>query len=137
MTEIDIPARFLTVPYDGTKLPDVENDLSQGANCQRFAYAFLADAGLRIPPFRSSELWDDESYTWKPRTLEPLDLLLFNSTADPWGAHVAVFIGNGRAIHLCRAEGIARIWSIEEFLACDRYRVLIGNKRIRSSENRS
>jgi len=132
MIEIDIPARFWTVSYDGAQAPDADNDLARGANCQRFAYALLAEAGLRIPPFRSSELWEDENYTWKPTMFEPLDLILFNRTADPWGAHVAVIIGNGRAIHLCKAEGVPRIWSIEEFLARDRYRVLVGVKRVRS-----
>jgi hypothetical protein len=134
MTEIDIPARFWTVSYNGAQLPDADNDFARGANCQRFGYALLAEAGLRIPPFRSSELWADETYTWKPTTFEPLDLILFNRTADPWGAHVAVIIGNRRAIHLCKAEGVARIWSIGEFLSHDHYRVLIGVKRVRSSE---
>jgi hypothetical protein len=31
-----------------------------------------------------------------------LDLLLFHNSENPWGAHVALYIGHARAIHLSR-----------------------------------
>ena len=79
--------------------------LSQGANCQVYAYALLGHFGVKFPPLRSSELWADETATLRVDTFEPLDLLLFNRTLEPFGAHVALCMGDGLAVHLSRAVG--------------------------------
>lgn len=60
---------------------------------------------------------------------QPLDLLLFGKTSDAFGAHVAVHVGEGRAIHLSRAVGLPVEWAIEDFATYENYRVLIGAKR--------
>jgi hypothetical protein len=51
--------------------------------------------------------------------------------ADPFGAHIAVYLGDERAIHLCQAVGVPTIWTLGEFRATARYVLFIGAKRIR------
>jgi hypothetical protein len=127
-----IPTAFWTVPYDGARIPAAGPlpDLTLGANCQLFAYALLAHFGRPVPPFRSSDLWSDTAHT-APVTgpFEPLDLLLFNPTPDPWAAHVAVSLGGEQAIHLSKRAGVPALWSLARFAAESDYRVLIGGKR--------
>ena len=89
----------------------------------------LQHFGIAIPPFRSSELWADEELTRRVSDYRPHDLLLFNRTEDAWGAHVAVFVGDGKAIHLCASEGRPVIWRLEEFAMRAEYAVLLGGKR--------
>jgi cell wall-associated NlpC family hydrolase len=91
----------------------------------------LRHFGVRVPDFRSSELWHDRAETDLVTTPEPLDLLLFNRTCDPWGAHVAVYLGEDRAIHLSKEVGLPAIWTLEEFARRPAYRVLVGAKRVR------
>ena len=124
-----LPAWFRSVRYDGARLPDGGHDLSEGANCQRYAYAVLAHFGIELPPWRSSELWEDSERTRRVASFEPLDLLLFNRDAKPFGAHVAVYAGAGRALHLAKSEGRPALWSLAEFAAREEYHVLIGVKR--------
>ena len=92
------------MPYRGECFP--ARDIAAGANCQAFAYALLRHFGGAISDFRSSDLWDDVRETERVRDLEPLDLLLFNRTADPYGAHVGVWLGEGRVIHLAKRVGL-------------------------------
>jgi len=124
-----LPARFRAVRYDGEKIPDGNHDLSGGANCQRYAFAVLAHFGIDLPPWRSSELWGDEALTEAVTVFEPLDLLLFNRTEEPFGAHVAVYAGEGQALHLAKSVGQPVLWSLAEFAERPEYRVLIGGKR--------
>lgn len=132
MARITISSRFWAVRYDGARIPDGENGLDDGASCQRFAYALLAEAGRRVPPFRSSELWADERFTARSTLLESFDLLLFNASAESWGAHVAVFVGDDHAVHLSKSEKRPAVWPVSRFLALERYAVLIGAKRVRT-----
>ena len=125
-----LPAEFRTVRYDGARIPDGSHDLSAGANCQHYAYAVLAQFGLHLPPWRSSELWADMQATRQVTDFETLDLLLFSPEGEPFGAHVAVHAGEGRALHLCRSVGQPVIWSLKQFIVRPEYRVLIGGKRI-------
>jgi hypothetical protein len=75
-----------------------------GSNCQRFAYGVLALFGLACPPLWSSELWDDRAATAVVQDPEPLDLMLYNKTADPFSAHVAVWMAPGGPAALCHAD---------------------------------
>jgi hypothetical protein len=119
------------VPYVGARYPGAPDDggIEAGANCQRFAYALLRHNGRTIGDFRSSDLWLDTTDTYVAVEPAPLDLLLFNRTEDAWGAHVAVFLGDNRAIHLAKHVGRPAIWPFEEFANEPRYRCLIGAKR--------
>lgn len=130
-SSITIPAHLLTVRYNAGVHPGVAHpaDLSTGANCQVFAYELLAHFGIAFPPLRSSELWADTEHSRVVTEFQPLDLLLFGKTADAFGAHVAVHVGEGRAIHLSRAVGLPVEWAVEDFATYENYRVLIGAKR--------
>lgn len=133
-SKLTVPRYFLTVSYNAAIHPGATHpaDLSTGANCQVFAYALLAHFGIAFPPLRSSELWTDTEHSQVVSDFQPLDLLLFGKTSDAFGAHVAVHVGEGRAIHLSRAVGLPVEWPIEEFAAYENYRVLIGGKRPRA-----
>jgi lipoprotein Spr len=131
IAQLAIPARFMRVRYNGARYPGAAGarGLGGGANCQRFAYELLRHFGREIPDFRSSELWTDRRFTKRVVRMRPLDLLLFNRTPRACGAHLAVYLGGGRAIHLCKALGRPAIWSLEEFAACERYRIFLGARR--------
>jgi len=128
---IVVPEHFFRIAYNGAIYPGVAHpaDLSSGANCQVFAYAILAHFGIRLPPLRSSELWVDTTYTSFASVPRPLDLLLFNRIDDSFGAHVALCVSEGRAVHLSRAVGYPVEWSIAEFMTHPEYATLIGAKR--------
>ena len=64
------------------------------------------------------------------RDPEPLDLMLYNKTADPFGAHVAVWMAPGEILHLCHEIGVPAIWTPAMFAARPRYATLIGLKRV-------
>jgi len=75
----DIPAAFRSVPYDADRFG--ARDITDGANCQAFAYAVLRHFGRDVSDFRSSDLWEDTRQTERVAEPAPLDLLLFNRTA--------------------------------------------------------
>jgi hypothetical protein len=130
-----LPPAYWTVPYAGSRFPGSPSvtarpGLETGANCQLFAYAVLGRFGLAAPPLRSSELWDDTRDTLRVPVAEPLDLLLFNGTDDAYGAHVGVGAGGDRVLHLCAEVGRPAVWTMRDFAARDRYRVLVGVKRV-------
>jgi len=116
------------VPYDGARFP--ARDIAAGANCQAFAYALLRHFGRAISDFRSSDLWDDTRETERVADPAPLDLLLFNRTADAYGAHVGVYMGEGRVIHLAKRVGRPAIWPFERFARESGYKVFVGAKRV-------
>jgi lipoprotein Spr len=120
------------VRYSGAHIPHAGRALSEGANCQHFAYELLRANGRSIGDFRSSDLWDDARDTQIVTGRAPLDLLLFNKTADPYGAHVAVYLGGNRAIHLSKRIGLPAIWTLEKFAAEPDYAHFIGAKRTKS-----
>jgi len=129
MAHLRIPSRFWTVRYNGKAIPDRCNDLGEGANCQRFAYAILAGHGIKLPPFRSSDLWEDTQFTFVPQSLEPLDLILFNASNRAYGAHIAVYVGEETAVHLSKEKGYPEAWPLTRFGELARYRFCIGAKR--------
>jgi lipoprotein Spr len=124
-----LPPQFRTVRYDGARTADGSHDLTAGANCQRYAYAVLAQLGIDLPPWYSSDLWADADLTLSVDEFEPLDLLLFSADGKPFGAHVAVYAGDGRALHLAKSVGHPALWTLSQFLERPEYRVLIGAKR--------
>lgn len=127
----DIPDRFWKIPYDITHDRDSATlmGIETGANCQNFAYELLRHFGVPVPYLRSSNLWEDTQHTIAVLKYQPLDLLLFNPTHNAWGAHVAVYVGNDRAIHLSRRVGLAAVWPLAQFMEHPEYRVLLGAKR--------
>ncbi|MEW2398995.1 hydrolase [Streptomyces sp. NPDC046862] len=129
-----IPGTWWSTPYVGARFPGSpsvkENPgLSEGANCQFFAYEVLRLHGIDLPAWRSSELWHDTRRTVRVADGEPLDLALFNATDDAWGAHVGVVVGEGRVLHLSAEAGRPAVWTMADFGERDRYRTLIGFKR--------
>src|ERR1700733_2908877 len=88
MAQLKIPARFMKVRYNGAAHPFASiAGLEAGANCQRFAFALLEHFGYAIAPMRSSELWDDRSFTRRVKRMRPCDILMFNREENAWGAH--------------------------------------------------
>jgi hypothetical protein len=126
-----LQVRYAAARYPGSPAVAARPGLADGANCQLYAYAVLDHFGVRVPPLRSSELWTDRTATRVvPTPEQPLDLLLFGPTRDPDGAHVALWLGPDRVLHLCREVGHPAFWPLDAFLARERYRVLIGTKRV-------
>nr|WP_189309474.1 CHAP domain-containing protein [Streptomyces brasiliensis] len=130
-----LPPAFWSVPHVGARFPGSRAvvdrpDLDLGANCQVFAYAVLRHFGLAVPDLRSSDLWADTRATTRVRTARPLDLLLFNATDDAYGGHVGVQVHGGRVLHLCAEVGRPAVWDPADFAVRERYRVLIGVKRV-------
>ncbi|WP_277436267.1 hydrolase [Streptomyces sp. SPB162] len=130
-----LPAHFWAVPHVGSRFPGSAAvsrlpGLAAGANCQLFAYEVLRHFGLAPPPLRSSDLWDDTAATVRVPVAQPLDLLLFNGTHDPYGAHVGVCVEDDAVLHLCAEVGHPAVWALADFAARERYRVLIGAKSV-------
>lgn len=129
-----LPDVFHAVPYVSARYPGSaavagRPGIEHGANCQYYAYAVLRHFGLHPPDLRSSELWTDTAATVRVVAAQDLDLVLFNATGEPWGAHVGVHIED-RVLHLCAEVGRPVVWSYGEFRARARYRTLIGVKRV-------
>ena len=136
-----LPAGFWAVSYVGSRFPgsravNARPGLAMGANCQLFAYEVLRYFDLAPPALRSSELWTDTQTTVRVSVAQPLDLLLFNATNDAYGAHVGVCVDNGRVLHLCAEAGRPAVWEMTEFATRERYRVLIGIKRVIAEQSR-
>ncbi|GAA3088444.1 hypothetical protein GCM10017562_68530 [Streptomyces roseofulvus] len=130
-----LPAGFWAVRYEGSRYPGsaavaARPGLAAGANCQVFAYEVLRHFGLTPPELRSSELWEDTASTVRVPVARPLDLLLYNATDDAYGAHVGVSVGGEGILHLCAEVGRPVVWRPEDFAARERYRVLLGAKRV-------
>ena len=127
-----IPKPFIGIQYNGKRIPGIENasDLSLGANCQLYAYELLRYFGKTIPPFRSSNLWEDTEYTKKVDTPQFLDLMLYNKTPDPFGAHVGLYVGNDQVLHLSFDIGYPVIQQHSELISQEKYAYFIGAKRL-------
>ena len=133
----DIPERFWQVRFDQDHDPDSPDlsPMAQGANCQNFAYEILRHFDLHVPYLRLSNLWDDTEHTTIVQEPRALDLLLFNRTHKAWGAHVALHVGDGQAIHLSKKIGKPVVWPLERFHEQPKYRVLVGAKRVKDQSN--
>lgn len=129
-----IPAKFLSITYNPKQIPGSELSIFEhGANCQLFAYHLLAHFGKVIPPLRSSDLWEDTQSTiviTEQDGFKPLDVMLYHSTDQAWGAHVGLFIGDGKVIHLSQELGHPEVRDHYSFSDVERYRYFIGAKRV-------
>jgi len=125
-----IPRRFWRVHYDARVYPGAPEQPADRANCQVFAYRLLRQFGRNVPNLRSSELWADRDHSLTVTDPEPLDLIFFNRTANPFGAHLGVLVGRNRVLHLSKEVGTPAIWSFEEFALRPRYSITIGAKRV-------
>ncbi len=117
--------------YDARCYPGSEIQVDGRGNCQSFAYAVLRHFGRVVPDFRSSELWSDTRFTFEVGEFVPLDIVLFNSTENAYGAHVGIYAGAERILHLSKQVGFPTRWTLDEFARNPRYRVRIGAKRTR------
>ena len=94
-----LPPEFLEVSFSERMIPgrQPELGLSEGSNCQRYAYAVLRHFGLSVPDHRSSELWADEEFLTTVSDPEPLDLVLFSAGPNPWVLTSACTSAEGRS----------------------------------------
>ena len=87
--------------------------LADGANCQLFAYEVLRHFGLDAAGAAVERAVGghgvDHQRVAVPR---PLDLVLVNSSRDPWGAHVGVWAGDDKVLHLCAEVGRPALWDL-------------------------
>ena len=121
----------MRVRYNGARHPlaGPGSIFDEGANCKRFVFELLRHFGYEVGAMRSSELWDDRRFTRPVSRMRQLDILMFNRTDRSWGAHLALCLGNGLAVHLSEQVGRAAIWEVSEFPKHERYRSLVGIKR--------
>jgi lipoprotein Spr len=127
----EVPPKFLRVRYNGARHPlaGPGSIFREGTNCQRFVFELLRHFGFEVGLMRSSELHADRRFTRLVRDPRSLDIMMFNRDRSAWGAHLALCLADGLAIHLSREIGKPAIWPIEEFFRHERYRTLIGIKR--------
>lgn len=129
------PKNIENVPYNALAGPMADSPSSwlKGSNCQRFAYGVMALFDLKCPPFRSSNLWNENESTAIVNEPRPLDLILFNSSGESFGAHIGIFMASDEILHLSREVGKPAVWSFEEFAMRSRYSTVVGIKRVRSN----
>ena len=127
---LELPTQYWDVPYAAARRPGSvpRGEVHRGANCQLWAYEVLAWFGVTMPDLRSDELWRDTTSTQHVREPEALDLVLYNTDCDPYGAHVGLWTGDAVA-HLCQEVGRPRVWPQSDFDARPRYATRIGFKR--------
>jgi lipoprotein Spr len=128
---VTVPRNYMRVRYAGAHHPRARprSIFREGANCQLFVFELLKHFGYEIAPMRSSELWADGRFTRRVLNMRPLDILMFNRDRSGWGAHLALYLGEGRAIHLSKQVGRPAVWEVTEFSRHEKYRTLVGIKR--------
>lgn len=129
---IEIPERFRGVRYNADHFPGAPgvHELEGGANCQQYAFSLLRHHGFEIPDFRSSELWEDTVHTRVSGGMQPFDIVLVHNEPKSWGAHVGLCLGDKLILHLSRKIDAPAIETLDEMLARDEYRYLIGFKTV-------
>lgn len=133
-----LPTHLRNVPYVYDRAPAAvaPGDVSGGANCQVFAYAVLGHFGRHVPALHSSDLWAETEALKTVEQPAPFDLMLFDPGRYPgrpegYAAHIAVYLGPDRILHLCKEIGQPVIWTRADFAARPRYARLLGLKRVR------
>jgi cell wall-associated NlpC family hydrolase len=56
--------------------------------------------------------------------------MLFNKDENSYGAHVGVYVGANKVIHLSKEVGYPTVWDITEFSKRENYAHLVGIKRV-------
>lgn len=131
---VTIPDNFFKIPYSSKQYPGKKGTINilKGVNCQLFVYELLRLNGFDISfAFRSSDLWKDVQYTEKVDALKPFDIVFFNKSFNPFGAHLGVFIGKNMVIHLSKVIGHPVIWNMDNFKKYDNYKFFLGAKRLK------
>lgn len=131
---IRVPARFYDVAFNFDQYPGAPGvrGLTEGANCQLYAYAFLREHGYAIGDLRSSNLWEDTEYTHEVASPQAFDIAMVHDRPQAWGAHVMVCVGNKLFLHLSARIGRPAVESLDEVMARPYYHYLIGFKRCHS-----
>ncbi|MGK0387930.1 MAG: lipoprotein Spr [Maribacter sp.] len=122
----------MDIKYNPRIIPNGEEHdiINNGANCQVYAYNLLRHNNLFVPDLRSSELWTDTEYsTLITGNYQALDILFFHKKNDAYGAHLAIFLGDNKAIHNAKKIGLPIIWDIDTFFQYPVYQFLLGGKR--------
>ena len=129
-----LPNKYLHVRYVSARIPggDHQDDMTLGANCQVFAYSILRFFGKETPDFRSSELWSDDQLTYQVNQFEALDIMLYNSRAEAYGAHVGLYFGEGWVLHLSKDNGTPVLEKHETLMRNSKYHFFIGAKRLKN-----
>jgi hypothetical protein len=129
------PINMTDVPFVLSAGPNADSPSSwlEGSNCQRFAYGVLALFGLNCPPVRSSNLWQEDELTSVVSEPRFLDLVLFNSSGESYGAHIGVYMAPDEILHLSQEIGRPGVWSFEDFAVRPRYSTIVGIKRVRGT----
>lgn len=125
----NLPLSFFDVAYNSQMYPGVAKGLGEGANCQQFAYEVLRYNGFMIGDFRSDELMQDVEFTELVHIPRPMDLGLFNSSHEAYGAHVGVFVSHDKVLHLSKQVSYPTVWSLEDIQGDEKYRICVGIKR--------
>lgn len=127
----DIPDRFWKIPYDIAHDRDSATlmELKPAPIVKTLPTNCYGTLAGRYPISDQAIYGTIPSHTITVDQYQPLDLLLFSPTHNAWGAHVAVHVGNDRAIHLSRRVGLAAVWPLAQFAEYPQYRVLLGGKR--------
>ncbi|MEM6343455.1 MAG: NlpC/P60 family protein [Bacteroidota bacterium] len=136
---LNLAVRFQSVAYRASRIPGVPDatDLSLGANCQLYAYQILASMGYQLPDYRSSELWEDETFTFPVKDdFQPLDLMLYHRKAEAYGAHVGLYWDEGQVLHLSKANGTPKLEAHEALLQQEKYACFVGAKRLKAISSR-
>lgn len=131
--KIAIPIQFFYIRYNAKQFPGSVNKkgLEFGANCQYFVFEFLKYFEIKIKKaFRSSELWADTIETKKVNKLTLFDIVFFNSTEESYGAHLGVYLGKNKVIHLSKRVGYPTVWDLKEFSKYKEYSYFLGAKRV-------
>lgn len=113
----ELPPEFAGVPWVGDRYPGAPGvaGIAEGANCQLYAYTVLAHFGLHVPSVRSSERWTDHRLATVGGDEQPLELVLYGPSADPYGAHVGVVVGENAVLHLCAELNHPAVWTEQDW----------------------
>ena len=133
---IVFPYWYMDIPYNSKVIPNwmIHDIQLSWANCQVYAYEILRYNTIFVPDFRSRELWDDSEYSRViPSEFEPLDILFFNKTNDPWGAHLGVYIWNNKVLHNSKDIWFPTIFDIEDFKKIHSYSCFLWGKRLKQN----
>jgi hypothetical protein len=60
----------------------------------------------------------------------PLDLVLFNTSTNPYSAHLGVWMAQNEILHLNKEIGFPAVWSDADFARLPNYETIVGFKRI-------